>query len=205
MPLLARTSSLLLVIDMQERLLPAIHDAEAVTDRTLALVAGAGTLGVPVLASEQYPKGLGRTVPPLAGRIGEDARVEKTCFSAGGAPEIAAALARLDPAGVVVLAGVEAHVCVLQTALDLAGSGRRVALAADAAGSRRPEDRALALARARAHGIDVVTTEMVLFEWLGRAGTAEFRVLQPLLRALGEEGGAVARLLATAADGPGAP
>ena len=179
--------SRLLVVDMQERLLPAIHAGSEVARRVAALVTAADALDVPLLATEQYPRGLGRTVPALAEMIGQR-RVEKLAFSAAGEPEVAAWLD--DGAGArrphIVLCGIEAHICVLQTALALAGAGRSVALVADAAGSRRPEDRSLALDRARAHGIAVVGVEMVLFEWLGAAGTPAFRRLQPVIKALAD-------------------
>ena len=180
---LQAAESALLVIDMQERLLPAIHDSAAVVSRVAALITAADLLGVPVLATEQYPKGLGATVADLAPTIG-DRRVAKLAFSAAGEAAVAAWLAAADAKATVALCGVEAHVCVLQTALDLAAAGRSVAVVADAAGSRRPEDRALALDRARAHGIGVVGAEMVIFEWLARADTPAFRQLQPVIKAL---------------------
>ena len=180
---LQAAKSALLVIDMQERLLPAIHDAAELVSRVAALIAAADILGVPVLATEQYPKGLGATVAALAPTIG-DRRVAKVAFSAAGEAAVAEWLAATDATATVVLCGAEAHVCVLQTALDLAATGRTVAVVADAAGSRRAADRALALDRARAHGIDVVGAEMAIFEWLARADTPAFRQLQPVIKAL---------------------
>ena len=183
MAILRAEDSRLLVIDMQERLLPAIRDGAAVVQRVAALIAAADALDVPLLATEQYPKGLGPSVPALAPAIG-DRRVAKVAFSAVRETPAADWVERGGPAATLVLCGVEAHVCVLQTALDLAAGGRSVALVADAVGSRRPEDRALALERARAHGIGVVGAEMVLFEWLARADTPAFRRLQPVIKAL---------------------
>jgi nicotinamidase-related amidase len=171
-------NAVLLLIDLQERLVPAIHDGELMVGRTLRLAEGALLLGVPVCATEQYPKGLGATVAPLAAY--PQAIMPKTTFSAVGDPGFTALL----PASAteVVIAGCEAHVCVLQTALDLVGTGRRVLLAADAVGSRDPEDRAAALDRARQHGVEVVTSEMVLFEWLRDARHPQFREVQKLLK-----------------------
>ncbi len=168
----------LLLIDLQERLMPVIADQEAVVTRAVRLAAAATLLDVPVLATEQHPKGLGPTVPPLAGypqRV-----MTKTAFSAAGDPGFAEML----PAGTgqVVVAGVEAHVCVLQTVLDLLAAGRRVAWAADATGSRDPADRAAAIERARQHGAEIVTSEMVLFEWLRDARHPSFREVHKLLR-----------------------
>ena len=176
--LLSAERAVLLLIDFQQRLMPAIHDGDTVIARAVRLAEAASLLGVPVLATEQYPAGLGPTVTPLAGY--PKSVLAKTSFSAAADPGFAALL----PAGTreVVIAGCEAHVCVLQTALDLAGSRHRVILAADAAGSRDPADRGFALERASRHGIEVVTSEMVLFEWLRDAKHPRFRDVQRLLR-----------------------
>ena len=168
----------LLLIDLQERLMPVIADHEAVVARAVRLAEAATLLDVPILATEQHPKGLGPTVPPLAGY--PQKVMAKTAFSAAGDP----GFAELLPAGTgqVVVAGVEAHVCVLQTVLDLLAAGRRVAWAADATGSRDPADRAAAIDRARWHGAEIVTSEMVLFEWLRDATHPRFREIQNLIR-----------------------
>ncbi len=169
---------MLLLIDFQQRLVPAIHDGEAVVARAVRLAEAARLLDVPVRATEQNPAGLGRTVAPLAGY--PQAVLAKTAFSAVADPGFSALL----PAGAaeVVVAGCEAHVCVLQTVLGLAGSGRRVFVAADAVGSRDPADRAAAIERARQHGAEIVTSEMVLFEWLRDSRHPRFREVQKLLR-----------------------
>lgn len=182
---LARNRSQLLLIDVQERLLPAIHDRERVEQRCRRLIQCARRLEVPVTVSEQYPKGLGPTTAPLRDVLGNAATVlPKTAFSCLGEPALAARLEALRTAGrdLIVIAGIEAHVCVAQTALDLAAGDWEVFAAADALGSREPESRALALDRMARHGIDVVDSEMVMFEWLERAGTPEFKELQELLK-----------------------
>jgi nicotinamidase-related amidase len=168
----------LLLIDLQERLVPAMSDSGLMVARAARLAEAARLLDVPVLATEQYPKGLGPTVAALAGYPRQT--LAKTTFSAAEAPGFAGLL----PAGTreVVIAGCEAHVCVLQTVLGLLGSRYRVVLAADATGSRDPADKALAVDRARQHGTEVVSTEMVLFEWLGDAGHPRFREVQKLIR-----------------------
>jgi nicotinamidase-related amidase len=168
----------LLLIDLQQRLMPAIHDGESVVARTVRLAEAARLLDVPIRATEQYPAGLGPTVPQLADYPQEI--LTKTTFSAAEDPGFPALLPAGD--GLVVVAGCEAHVCVLQTVLGLLGSGRRVALAADATGSRDPADRAVALDRARRHGAEIVTSEMVLFEWLRDSRHPKFRDVQKLLR-----------------------
>ena len=158
--------------------MPAIYDGEMVVARAVRLAEAARLLEVPIRATEQYPAGLGPTVPPLAKY--PQAVLAKTAFSATAAPGFAALL----PPGVseLVVAGCEAHVCVLQTVLDLLAAGRRVAWAADATGSRDPADRAAAIERARQHGAEIVTSEMVLFEWLRDARHPDFRQVHKLLR-----------------------
>ena len=165
--------SLLLVIDMQEQLLPVILDGENVIANTGWLIRVATRIGVPVAALEQYPKGLGRTTKVLRELIPADAIAAKVHFSGVAArclPEIPGA----DRAQVVI-AGVEAHVCVLQTALELAEEGKSVFVVADCVGSRRVSDRDLALARLRQEGVRVVSREMAAFEWLRQADTPLFR------------------------------
>ena len=176
--LLTAQSAALLLIDLQERLVPTIYDAEAVVARAVRLAEAARLLEVPIRATEQYPAGLGPTVPALAGY--PQAVLTKTAFSATADPGFAALL----PPGVsqIVVAGCEAHVCVLQTVLGLLPRGHRVLVAADAVGSRDPDDREAAIARARQHGAEIVTSEMVLFEWLRDARHPRFREVQKLLK-----------------------
>lgn len=171
--LLDRDNSSLLVVDVQERLLPAIHDWQRLLDNVIWLVRVAQRLGVPVLASEQYPKGLGATHPELRALFAEEAIAEKLHFSCV-ADACLDGLPGADRRQIVVC-GTEAHVCVLQTSLDLRRQGKDVFVVADAVASRDPQNRDLALARMRDHGIQVVSREMVAFEWLARAGTDEFR------------------------------
>ena len=176
--LLTAEGAVLLLIDLQERLMPVIYDHEVVVARAVRLAEAARLLDVPVGATEQNPAGLGPTVPPLAAY--PQAVLAKTTFSAVADPGFSALL----PAGVseIVVAGCEAHVCVLQTVLGLLEPGRRVLLVADAVGSRDPADRAAALERARKHGVEIVTSEMVLFEWLRDARHPKFREVQKLLK-----------------------
>jgi nicotinamidase-related amidase len=170
--------AVLFLVDYQERLMPAMHDGGLALARAARMAEAAAILEVPIVATEQYPKGLGATVPALTGRAGVTRA--KTAF-AGPRDE---ACADLLPPGrsEVVLAGCEAHVCVLQTAIDLSESGYRVLVVADASSSRDPEDKAAALDRLRALRIEVVTSEMVLFEWLRDATHPAFRAVQALLR-----------------------
>jgi nicotinamidase-related amidase len=171
--LIDRERSLLLISDMQERLLPAIHESEAVLAAVGWLARAAAKIGVPVAAVEQYPKGLGRLAPSIREIVPQTAVAQKTHFSCVAA-QCLGDLPGSDRAQVVI-AGVEAHVCVLQTALELTEEGKEVYVVADAVGSRRTLDRDLALWRMREEGVRVVSREMVVFEWLGEAGTPLFR------------------------------
>jgi nicotinamidase-related amidase len=173
--LLRADASLLLVVDVQVRLVPAIHDGAAVVERIVWLTRLAQALGVPVAATEQYPQGLGPTVPALAALLAPGAIGAKVHFSCAAADCLAALPGDQRPQ--VVIAGIEAHVCVLQTAFGLAAQGREVFIVADAVGSRDPAHRALALERMGRRGIGIVAGEMVGFEWLERAGTERFRAV----------------------------
>lgn len=175
-PKLARAAdSVLVVIDIQERLAAVMPACASVVRATGILLEVAGRLHIPVLVTEQYPKGLGRTVAEVAAKLPEGAvRVEKTCFSA------CAALPLTRPQ--VVLTGMETHVCVLQTALELAASGREVFVVEDAVSSRTEANYSNALARLWAAGIVITNTESVAFEWLRDAAHEHFRAVSKLLR-----------------------
>ncbi len=171
--LIDRGNSSLLLIDMQERLLPAMDDAGRLLDNVLWLLNIAQRLSLPVTLSEQYPKGLGTTVAALRDLIPERDIVSKMHFScvADGCLRGVSALDRPQ----VVVCGIEAHICVLQSAMDLQSSGKQVFVVADCVASRDPYNRSIALERMRQHGIVIVSREMVAFEWLGVSGTEEFR------------------------------
>jgi nicotinamidase-related amidase len=171
--LIRAEASSLLVVDVQQKLVPAIHDGAALVERVVWLVRVAQRLGVPVAATEHYPAGLGPAVEALRALIPASAIAEKVHFSCAEA-RCLAGLPGADRRQVVI-AGMEAHVCVMQSALGLFAEGRQVFVVADAVGSRDPDNRALALERLRDNGIDIVTREMVAYEWLGRGGTPQFR------------------------------
>jgi nicotinamidase-related amidase len=182
--LLDASKATLLVVDVQERLLPAMAAPEAVVDKTKILIQAAQTLGVPITVSEQYPKGLGATVKGLAP---DGAAVfEKLSFSCWRDEGLKTHFIRHHEAGrpLVVVAGIEAHVCVLQTCIDLASAGFGVFAVCDAMSSRKHESVGLALDRMRHVGIEVVNTEMALFELIERAGTPEFKTLSAMIRQL---------------------
>lgn len=184
MDIIRRDQAVLLVIDMQERLLGAFPEPQrdAVIARCLLAIDTAGVLGVPVLVSEQYSKGLGPTMAPIRERLGAGfAPVEKLAFSCGRSEPFRAALeatGRKD----VLISGVEAHVCVLQTTLDLIRDGYRVFVVSDAVTSRKDIDRHAGLAMMDKAGAVIGTAEIFAFQLLERAGTDEFRAISKLVR-----------------------
>ena len=179
--LIRRDDSLLLVVDIQEKLAPAIHDSERVAANSVRLLEGARRLAVPAFVSEQYVRGLGPSVAAIQNIAVNAKFFEKTHFSCAAEPGVVDLL-RAAKRPQVILTGTETHVCVLQTAFGLQAAGFEVYLVADAASSRTPENRSAAIERMRAGGIRIVTTEKVLFETLHQAGTNEFRTLLPLIK-----------------------
>ncbi len=177
--LLERTKSLLLLVDMQERLVPAMADAADVTARCGILLGAANALGVPILATEQYPKGLGATIPDLAALAPR--RLEKLEFSAYANSAFREELGRAGRRQ-IVLAGIEAH--VLRVA-DRAGPDRGRLPGLRRGGCRRlapAESREVALHRVARAGAVLITAEMALFEWLRSAAAPEFRAISKLIR-----------------------
>jgi len=166
--------SLLLVIDIQDKLLPAVEAPQQLQERCRWLLEIATFLKVPVLCTEQYPKGIGHTDARLRELVPADAIVEKNHFSCMSEPACSAALNARQP-DQVILIGIEAHVCVLQSALELRQQGREVYVVADCIASRNPQDKALAIERMRQAGVHIVSGEMVAFEWMQKAGTDSFR------------------------------
>lgn len=172
------TRSTLILVDLQERLMPAIDDGPRVVQRAVTLARAARQLGVPVIGTEQNPGGLGHNVQEIRDLC--DETVAKIHFDASADPRFGA---RLDHGRhELILAGCEAHVCVLQTVLGLIGTGLRVRLVTDAIGSRNAHDRAAAIDRARAAGAIPVTTEMVVFEWLRHSDHPEFKRVISLIK-----------------------
>ncbi|MSO41572.1 MAG: hydrolase [Solirubrobacterales bacterium] len=167
----------LVVVDVQEGFRKAIPGFERLVAATATLVEGAEAIGIPVLVTEQYPKGLGHTVGEVAERLPEGVSpIEKLAFSSAEAEGFA-----LEGRDQVVLCGVETHVCVNQTALDLLGRGVEVQVVEDAVGSRSEENRLGGLRKMDGAGATITSVETALFELLGRAGTDEFKQVQKLV------------------------
>lgn len=172
--LIEANRSCLLVVDMQKKLLPAIAETETILSNTIWLVRAATRCSVPILVSEQYPKGLGPTVLELSTLLENNAVMEKTHFSCTAEPLCSERIMKGRREQIIVT-GIEAHVCVLQTVFGLLENEKEVYVVADSIGSRHTYDKELALARMRAAGIQVVSREMVVFEWLKRSNTPLFR------------------------------
>jgi len=174
--------STLVLVDYQQRLMPAIHRGTEVIDQALRLAQGARALSVPIVGTEQNPRGLGANVTRLREHC--DPTLSKMHFDA--CPDgLLAWLRRADlqHRSQVVVAGCEAHVCLMQTALGLLRDGRPVWVVADASGSRRADDHAMAMAHLRQAGARIVGVEMVLFEWLGTCEHPRFKDLLAIVKA----------------------
>lgn len=168
-----------LAVDFQERLVPAIEDHEALLKRVAVLLKGLRLLDVPVTVTQQYTKGLGMSVPEIWEALGETGKpyVDKIWFSA---------LSEVEPLihekKYILVCGMEAHCCVLQTVIDLAAAGFVPVLVTDCIGSRRESDREMAVRRAAQEGAVLTTSEAVLFELLGEAGTPLFKEISRLVK-----------------------
>jgi len=177
MPVIERQNSALLLVDFQSRLMPAIDDGASVVANARRLLDAAQLFDVPLVVTEQNAGGLGPTVAELRSSAGTTAA--KMTFDATRMPSFAAALPDCPD---LVVAGCETHVCVLQTVLGLLRAGRRVFIVRDGVGSRRAESKETAIHRMQRNGAEVVTTEMVLFEWLETAEDPRLRKVLDLVR-----------------------
>jgi len=168
----------LIIVDLQEKLMPVIGDAEQVLQRAVLLAQAAKLLEIPVIGTAQQPLRLGRTVAPVHALL--DRTVEKSSFDACAQPKFMTALS--NGRDELVVLGCEAHVCVLQTVLGLLHRQRRVKLVSDAIGSRRGSDKQAAIERARAAGAEIVSSEMLMFEWMGGSDHPKFREMLKLIK-----------------------
>lgn len=171
-----------LIIDFQERLVPVINHSEELLRSSSILVKGLKTLGIPMVVSQQYTKGIGMTVPAITEAVGEDfIYYDKVTFSCAEDEKL---LERIRETGKrnIILCGIEAHICVLQTAIDLIALGYNVILVEDCIGSRRESDRAVAVRRAAAEGAIITTYESLLFELTRVAKTEVFKTISGLIK-----------------------
>ena len=176
-----RDDAIFVAIDFQEKLMPAMAEREELETKVVKLVSGMKTLGIPTIVTQQYTKGLGATVPAVAEALGEFTPIDKTTFSCMGNEDFLAALENLDR-GTVILAGIEAHICVEQTAIDLLRDGYEVALVTDCIQSREPRNRDVAIQRMTRAGAIPTGFESVLYELLGSAKAPEFKAISSLVK-----------------------
>lgn len=174
--LLSREKSGFILVDVQEKLTPLVKDCKALVARCEWLIRLSVDLHVPMIVSEQYPRGLGQTVEALKALTHDVGCVDKVHFSCYQEPSFVNQWQTLDRTQVVI-AGIETHVCVLQTAMDMRHAGLDVFVVVDAVSSRHEIDHRYGLKRMKQAGIHLVTSEMVFFEWVGQAGTPEFKAL----------------------------
>ncbi len=179
--ILVRDNTALLLIDIQEKILGVMNDSKSVVSNSLKLIKGFKILNIPIFYTEQYPKGLGPTASPLLMELEGLNAIQKMTFSCFGAANFFQRL-RDNNVTQVVVGGIEAHVCVQQTVLDLLANQFQVNLAADAVSSRKEYDYKFATDRMRAHGAEITTTEAVLFELLAESGTDEFKQISKIIK-----------------------
>jgi len=180
---LRREGAVLVVVDMQEKLLPAIAEKGRVLRNTVLLLRAARELELPVVLTTQYEKGLGPTVPEVLAEAAGATPVDKLAFGCFGSDEFLARLAALPGRDQLVVAGIESHICVAQTVLGALGEGYQVHVATDAVGSRHEDDRQVGLRRMERAGAVLSSTEMAVYELLARSDGAAFKRLLPYLKA----------------------
>ena len=178
---ITRDNTIAVLVDIQERLFPHIHGHEQLQDNVTKLISGLQILQVPFIITEQYPKGLGKTIEPLASLFCGVKPVEKLAFSCCDEPEF---MGKIQAAGLknVLLCGIETHVCVLQTAMDLKAAGFQPVVVEDCVSSRKPGDKEIALKRLLQEGTLFTSYESILFELCQIAGTDEFKAISKLVK-----------------------
>ena len=178
--ILVKEKTALLVIDFQQKIIDVMQNKDLLVENTIKLIKGMKVLGVPIFLTEQYPKGLGNTIDEIKSEIGTEA-IEKMSFSCSGAGDLFKTLIDKNISQVVVC-GIESHVCVQQTVLDLIENGFQVNVAADAVSSRKQFDLKIALERMRANKAEITTTESILFELLNICGTDKFKSIIKIIK-----------------------
>lgn len=174
--------SLVLIIDVQEKLLNAVFNKEQVEKKSAIVAEAAKILGIPVVVTEQYPKGLGNTIPAVKDALAEDTEIfEKTAFSALNNEEILEAIKKHNKKQILIF-GIETHICVSQTTAALRELGYEVSVIKDACGSRAEEEYLAGLERMKDNGAYIITTEIALFEWLKGAKHPNFKAVQALIK-----------------------
>jgi nicotinamidase-related amidase len=176
-----RANTAATIIDVQERLYPIIHDNELMTRNIVTLIKGLKALDVPILITQQYTKGLGTTIAPIKEALGNHEHIEKMSFSCCGDDGFIDEFERLGRKNIILM-GIESHVCVLQTALDLLDKGYTPILIEDCVSSRKPNDKKIAVKRMRSEGAVISTCESILFELTVVSGTEQFKAISKLVK-----------------------
>ena len=179
--LLSRDETALIIIDVQEKLFERVEDGDRIADSICKLIRFANILGIPIILTEQYPEGLGPTIHRIRELIPNVKPIEKIEFSCMASREFRRRLSEINVKN-LVLTGIEAHICVAQTAIEAITSGYKVYVVYDAISSRHRDDKAIAIERMKQHGVYMVTSEMLMYEVLRRAGTPEFKEILKLVR-----------------------
>jgi len=179
--ILRRNETALLIIDVQDKIFRVMLNPEIIIKNTIKLIEGFKILDIPIFVTEQYPKGLGETEYRIKESLKDIIPIHKLSFSCSGAGELFNAFKNKNIKQVAV-AGIESHVCVQQTALDLIANGFQVSLAADACSSRKESDYNISLERMSSAGVIVTTTEAILFELLNVCGTEEFKKISKIIK-----------------------
>ena len=170
-----------LVIDMQERLYPFIFDNENLTRNVSKLIEGLKIIGIPIFVTEQYVKGLGPTIGPVATILGDHPRIEKMSFSCCDESRVMEGIAVSGKENILI-AGIESHVCVLQTVVDFISNGYHPIVVEDCVSSRKENDKRMAIERMRQEGAIITTVESILFELLRYSGTEQFKGISKLVK-----------------------
>ena len=178
---LKKDNTLLVVIDFQEKLMPAMHHKEELEDKMVRRAKGAKVMGIPALVTQQYTKGLGPTIPSIAEALGEFEPFDKTSYSIMGDPAIAETLRGKGKKNIVIT-GIESHICVAQSALDLLEEGYDVFICGDCVSSRKPEDQRLAELRLMEAGAVYTSMEAILFELCGGAKEPGFKEISAIIK-----------------------
>ena len=176
-----KEDTLALVIDFQERLFPFIHDNEKLTRNAVKLIQGLKALDIKMLVTQQYTKGLGGTSKEISEVIGDYQHIEKGSFSCCGSDEVCTSLKNLGKKNIIVF-GIESHVCVLQTVIDLIAMGYQPVLIEDCVSSRNPNDKKIAIERMRQEGAIISTYESILFELCVVSGTDTFKAISKIVK-----------------------
>lgn len=176
-----KENALAMIVDVQEKLFPHIHDYAGLERNLSILIEGLKILEIPIIVTEQYPTGLGKTIDSVSGMVADYPLKEKTAFSCCDEPAIMEQI-ELSTKREVILAGVESHVCLLQTALDLYERGFKPIVVEDCVGSRKPEDKRIAMKRLAQEGIRVTSYESILFELCRFSGHKGFKAISKLVK-----------------------